>query len=458
MLDNVINYLQNGLETVDYEPLELQDNYDYSPTKLYCLEPKGIGTSSVESLTSYIIRLSEAHNVQLGRLISMFEPYLQSNYLDLFLGKGNYTATYYINSSNHIAQDFVNACETLTGNNNLGQLTLTNWSGIRKRDLIKEKRAWCPVCLQEMRERKQLYEPLIWNVKLINICFKHKVLLEQSCPHCRFKGNVLHSFSRVGHCPKCKMFPGSSEGSVAKINEFDLPWESWKYNVVEEMINCNDKLHNILTPTNITQLIRNMVQHIADGNQSEFARRLNLSLAMTNQWCRGCHIPELERLLGFSFYYRVSLVTLLSNFPWQQNQFNTKALQYIIRKKQDVVNPQQVREVLREIIDRNDNPPLSLAQVIKEVPYIESVLYYNAREECKLITAKYREYIHKQKIIRLERNYKEIKMAILFLLEHDLPVTNGQIRKLLRNKMYYKEYNELRDRIFNELNIVPLSL
>ncbi|SCW81955.1 TniQ protein [Paenibacillus tianmuensis] len=441
-------------ETAQYSPLHLQNNINYSCTALYCLEPKGIGTASVESLTSYIIRLSEVHNVPTNWLLNMFKPYLKSDVmLDLVLQKRNYSSTFYINSSNHIAQDVVSACEMLTGNINLWQLTLTNWSGIRKRDLVKEKRVWCPLCLHEMKEKKELYEPLIWNIKLINICLKHKVLLEEKCPFCSYKGNVLQSLSKVGYCPKCRKFLGGINGLNANTGNLDFLWESWKCNIVTEMIINNDQMHHILTPEKITQLIRNMVQHVAAGNQSEFSRRLNLLRTMTGQWCRGGHIPELERLLKFSYYYQVSLVTLLTNFPWEQSHFNTGALRYFTRKTQVIVDPQQLREVLRKIIDRNDYPPLSLAQVIKEVQYTESVLYYNAGEECKLITKRYREYLREQKIIRQEKLYTDIKRAILLLLEQNLPLTEAHIRNILKYRIYYREFIKLRDRILDELNI-----
>ena len=38
-------------------------------SRLYSLAPMGIGTSQVESLTSYVMRLAEAHAVSPGTLI-----------------------------------------------------------------------------------------------------------------------------------------------------------------------------------------------------------------------------------------------------------------------------------------------------------------------------------------------------------------------------------------------------
>ena len=39
-------------------------------TRLYHLEPRGLGTPQVESLTGYVMRLAEAHRVTTSRLVT----------------------------------------------------------------------------------------------------------------------------------------------------------------------------------------------------------------------------------------------------------------------------------------------------------------------------------------------------------------------------------------------------
>jgi hypothetical protein len=63
------------------------DLWDLTPTKppprsrLYSLQPMGLGTSRVESLTSYLTRLAQAHTVSLRTLVKReVFPLLAKNY------------------------------------------------------------------------------------------------------------------------------------------------------------------------------------------------------------------------------------------------------------------------------------------------------------------------------------------------------------------------------------------
>src|SRR5207302_8900593 len=90
---------------------------DLSPcSRLYSLEPIGVGTPLVESLTGYIARLAEAHCVSTG--------VLYRKEIDALTGKGDiFTcrveghagySTHNINGRGVPAADFVRALESLT--------------------------------------------------------------------------------------------------------------------------------------------------------------------------------------------------------------------------------------------------------------------------------------------------------------------------------------------------------
>jgi hypothetical protein len=53
-----------------YEVWEEEPVAPVSPSKLYHLEPIGIGTPLIESLTSYVSRLANAHSVILRTLVT----------------------------------------------------------------------------------------------------------------------------------------------------------------------------------------------------------------------------------------------------------------------------------------------------------------------------------------------------------------------------------------------------
>ncbi len=61
-------------------------------SRLYHIEPIGVGSPMVESLTSYFTRLAEAHSVPLQKL------FLQEILPHLYIGKGGYSALNYLTS------------------------------------------------------------------------------------------------------------------------------------------------------------------------------------------------------------------------------------------------------------------------------------------------------------------------------------------------------------------------
>jgi hypothetical protein len=226
-MDKVVIFMKSDFDKrAMYAALEIKESNEYSCSELYSIEPKGLGTSLVESLTCYIMRLSQMHCLPITSLLQLFKPFLSENYFELLLIKRNFNSTFYIISSNHIAKEFINASEVLTGINDLGKLTLISWSDIIKGDqLLKEKRSWCPICFNEMSRKGDIYELLIWNLKCISICPTHHIPLEQHCPDCNYKGNLIPHFAKLGYCSKCKKFLGKYSETTLKNNGFDLEWE-----------------------------------------------------------------------------------------------------------------------------------------------------------------------------------------------------------------------------------------
>ncbi len=158
-------------------------------TRLYPLVPIGIGTAYSESLTSYIIRLAEAHSVKSGILLKHeILPLMSSNpllnserYLRNTSNEGGIdkifaNATKSFNGTGVWTASLIDILRTLTSVENLSCLTLLKWQDVlSQRNLLKKQRAWCSSCFAEWKNAKScIYEPLIWNFEIVKICPKHK--------------------------------------------------------------------------------------------------------------------------------------------------------------------------------------------------------------------------------------------------------------------------------------------
>ncbi|MGC2236911.1 MAG: TniQ family protein [Pyrinomonadaceae bacterium] len=179
----------------------------------------GIETPYMESLTGYVARLAESHNVSTGQLFAKeLVPKLNRHYLTAKGQRQDSQILFRIrkfiqavNGTKKIATDFVVALERLTLQKNLKYLTLLPWKEvISTRFLLRLKRAWCPQCFYEDKESSGIvYEHLLWAIKFVIVCVKHKLPLISICPFCNKESSVLTPKARPGHCYRCGRWLGA---------------------------------------------------------------------------------------------------------------------------------------------------------------------------------------------------------------------------------------------------------
>src|SRR5258707_12014982 len=154
--------------------VEEYEEWDLSPLRtpvrstLFSLEPIGARTPWVESLTSYIARLANAHCVFPGVLMEKVVVPLVPGYSpqevqhSLFRKDGNKSNL--LNATGPRALYAVGALEKLTGRTDLHALTLLIWAEVLPlRGLIRLTKAWCSACYEEWRvASRDIYDPLLW--------------------------------------------------------------------------------------------------------------------------------------------------------------------------------------------------------------------------------------------------------------------------------------------------------
>jgi hypothetical protein len=184
----------------------------------YCLSPMKAGSPVCESLTSYFLRLSEAHRVTPRRL---FEKGL-----NLALGKNDQNSrglvgpsdtfgTWQINGNGLVAEKWVKALETITLQQGLSALTFLPFhDAFSKRDACRRERAWCPFCLYDQEQSDgTIYEHLLWTLKSVSVCSIHMATLQIECPHCQRKSAPLSGSMCPGKCGACDGWLGALSGT-----------------------------------------------------------------------------------------------------------------------------------------------------------------------------------------------------------------------------------------------------
>lgn len=327
----------------------------------------------MESLTSYIDRLAEAHCVPTGLLCRReLEPLVKK------LGSGPSPAgtgprgekcamIYYakvLNGTNESSSQWAQALESLTGCPEIRYLTLRPWKSVLAlQSLLRPFRAWCPRCYAEWRQNKEaVYEPLLWAIRVVEVCAHHQCRLEQFCPHCQQRLPLLASKSRTGHCPRCQRGLSADERVAGTDRRAagpeDLGYAVWVANNLGEVLAAAPHLPTLPSRHELQQTITDGINRIAQGSIAAFSRFIQIDSRLVRCWSIGQTRPLIDHLLKIGWRLKASLLELLTGqaFVGKSDYANAATS----RKE-------EVRHVLRAALD--EDPPPSLSEVAQRLGY-----------------------------------------------------------------------------------------
>ncbi len=280
-----------------YDPQDLEDPLIPSRSRLYHLEPIGIGTPYVESLTSYINRLARAHCVLPRKLIAQeVQPLLRGPIS-------------------------IRVLSQLTGREDLQFLSMLTWANIAdQRGVVRSTRSWCAACYDEwLRENKIIYEPLLWNVKAVTRCPFHQLDLLDRCPQqdCRQHIPLLTGLSSPNHCPNC----GSSLTSPASKGTMSVPFtdkpsrdiQQWNANAMAALLSAAPMLSTAPSRGRVAAGITTYISHTVSGSDDVLVRKLGVGKAIFMDWQRGLHLPRFNTLLTMCFHMNISPLLFLTD-------------------------------------------------------------------------------------------------------------------------------------------------
>ena len=206
-------------------------------SRLYGIDPINVGTSLVESLTSYIVRLASAHCVTVGALVTLeIAPHINKDYIldhtSTTISSPFILNSRMVNGLGVTAVDWADALQALTLRKQFRLMTLLPLKGwISKNKLLRTFRAWCPDCYADWyRAEEMIYDPLSWSLNVVTVCLQHKRLLLCRCVYCNRQLTSLTRIIRPGFCPHCKKWLGGIAGTSLKETVPDpdqLQWQAW---------------------------------------------------------------------------------------------------------------------------------------------------------------------------------------------------------------------------------------
>ncbi len=350
---------------------------------LHALTPMGQGTGEVESLTSYFCRLAHSHGMTARNLSAWVLEHFEQSVPDDY----KWFRRAYSGMSVESEQWAVWLAE-LTGVEALDGLTLSPWRHVLAGPgLAPQSDRWCPCCLKEDKlADRPPYLRLSWDVAPVTVCVRHKVELVSACPHCE-KRNVRNRASTVvpGYCTACGGYLGDAQAEPA------TPAALWSARQVGQMLSKNPTV----AADGVSALLETVIERMAAGRVSSFARKLGLSKSGVWHWVRNGGLPTLPAWLAICLHGGIGLDKLFAGevddwvLPIEPVQLPIPLLESPRKGiKSRVLDWQGIRAQLREMLD--EPQPITLGEACRRVGVDYKHLYLQANVEARAIADRFR--------------------------------------------------------------------
>ncbi len=279
---------------------------------LFRLPPIATGTALVEGLSGYLNRLATEHSVSVSDLIELDVFPLGRLAIEDQRGRRRQfrASCYLMDGSESHTQPWIDALESATMQGGLHALTLLPYSRLCEGSWIRQKRAWCPHCLEAWgRRRSKIYEPLIWSIKVTYRCPFHRVTLENSCGSCGRSCTPLAGMSQPGYCAYCLSWLGRSKKHHDQM-VLDS-YGSWCSDQTAVLIAAMSKIPPLLTSDAIARALEKYIGSKVGICTSSIAEYTGCTRRSISTWIEGTTRPRVESFFRLCYALKITPLYLL---------------------------------------------------------------------------------------------------------------------------------------------------
>lgn len=382
------------------------DLWDGEPTetklhsRFYYLEPIAVGDPMVESLTSYVTRLAEAHSVSPRTLIkNEIAPLLRktSLYQSGHLMSGHFKTylkqSHTLNGTTLWAEDMVEVLEQLTGRHDLRFLTTLSWKHvISTQKLLRWSRAWCPKCYEQRQETNQIvYEPLLWSLDVMSVCHIHRIPLQTQCPYtdCNRIQPPVSSHTQPGYCSQCQRWLGNAllyqPERLTPCDDEEWPLQQRIALGVGELLSKAPALLALPQREEFLSTIEKYAAKLTGGDRKALVHQLQCNFPAIRGWLFKKRIPTLTYLLFFCLHLETSPFAFLTGHVEEGIPQGGRP-----KRRYRKFNAESVRQQLEAAAQGSEDAPPSLHEVARRLDYHPSKLQKHFPELCQTIAMRYR--------------------------------------------------------------------
>lgn len=402
---------------------------------LFPIELCGKGGRDVESLPSYLYRLSQSHGYSAGELLrALCRHSLESGFI-----KENENVPHHIKPGELMRpgknMHFVKTLlERYTGQDLSSSYVwiLEKSLGVSNGEILNGFR-WCPECFHEMTHLGiEVYFKLIWSMKAVSACPIHRTPFQLSCSNC---GDDQTSYVRtcpIHLCQTCKE-PLYKRKVRLKHNQIARTWDNIGIDIVEVFSRMSE-ISVIDFPENGAQKsIKDLLDYYwSQDRESEFYGSLNrdellayvfkqktISLKSARRIAFRLGVPLYDFLAGRARDITLSLDGQLFC------QLPPGFLEVSKKVKKD---HQAIQKKIKRFIKNAPTPP-SVQQVAEAAGVSKGYLEYRHSALVNHIVTQRIKYISS---IKLEQQYLATREALSFFLGKKYEVDNRSKRSAYR--------------------------
>jgi len=343
-----------------------------------------------------------------------------------------------LNGVGGTAKGFVTTLEDLTLRQDLAKLTFLPWREVipLRGSLLRSNRAWCPTCFEEMsQEGLPIYEPLIWNIKILSICPKHGNRLRDRCHHCNSKNFVLNHKSRPGFCSKCGQWLGENVEFDTIQELLELEWQIFIVRNLSGMLSYPQEHVSKLNRNILVGNVNTLIDHFTNGSVKAFSEKFNIKRTTLRSWLNASKLPCLKSLFEICYMTGNSVCDLMLNpsmpISNPRNAMPMAERTTTRRPKKSDVGP-EVEKHLRHTILRSGIKSPPMTEVARELGYSKYLLCRHYPELCLAISENHRRFKRVCKENKLQNICERVKEAIVMLSASGIYPSRAKVEDYLQ--------------------------
>jgi hypothetical protein len=362
-------------------------------SRLVNLAPLGQGTSQVESLGSYFMRLADAHSLQPTALA--WETVFPEN-APIRRSLGECWRRPYFSGIGEATQDWVQVLEGLTMANDLKSLTMGFLRGRSSmRGLVCEKSRWCPTCFKEDAEVGVPYGRLLWTFQAVTCCPKHRTKLVERCD-CGANDTRVPGLAKClpNICVKCSCDLGDTQDLD---HEAPTARELRQAELVADLLVSEVALGGQAPGRDLTHFLDDSVTRHTEGKAARLACLLGVGKSTFHGWIHGWHFPDFAQIITIAESHGCSISDVLCGrsevatrnpiVPWSEHTRPSGNVVGISHRKLDWdAIEKNLDDFLRAEV------PLSLVEVSQQLGIAKETLRQNRPALCVAISARWKEW------------------------------------------------------------------